>query len=362
MTEVKSVIDDLNDLIELQRTRSISGSVKDELYSRYCTKTIPKIKRKKSVKDWSKIKDLTDNIKLKFPDVDMQYMPYYFLCNLKGHKQKIQNKDSDVMALCYANEGGGKTTIGYLACCAVDPTFTSRRAIFTEEQFKELIKELIKEICDATETESFDDARYKIALDPSKYKYLRGRAILLDEGVDLLLTRNAMTKGNKDMITFFTIMRILGLFVWINAVNYALIEKDVRTRRAKMSIVVTKKGVFKALSRKRQRKIKYKDTTKEVTFPRSPLMETFPKLEGKEWAEYERVKAEFVSKKGVKVEQEPDNDFENKKQKPLSPKQMEVLDLLKKGFKPLTIADQMQISNQAVYGHMAAIKKKGFQV
>lgn len=266
------------------------------LYTRYCLNR-GKIKREKEEKDWSLIEEQTNNVKRLFPQIKVESLPYYWAHNIKRQIEKIKKKDSDCMILCYANEGTGKSTLGFITCCMADPTFDFTRVLFDTEQFFNYVQELQITLQAETQKPTLGEAIREIELNKKKYLYLRGQAILLDEGVSTLFTRNAMKGENKDIVEFFTIMRLLGMFIFVNAVSFAMMEKDIRTRRAKISLYMEKRGEFRVYSRKKQKYIYYDDASKNVKFPQSQLTDYFPKLSGSEWANYQGKKADFIAKK-----------------------------------------------------------------
>jgi len=90
----------------------------------------------------------------------------------------------DVVLILDGREGGGKTTFGCQLCKLIDPTFDLDRVVFDAEEF------------------------YKCAntLPP-------GSALLMDESMNVLFSRAAMSSTNIGMVRMLAMCRAKRLFI-----------------------------------------------------------------------------------------------------------------------------------------------------
>jgi len=124
--------------------------------------------------------------------------------NLDSIKEKkMQEDDLDWVWINTGGEGKGKSAFSIALADYLDPDFSTDQIVFSGEEF----------ISKAQELEDY-------------------RPIILDEGIEDLYSRNAMTKKNKNLVQFLRQCRALHKFIIINIPNITELDKSIRTSRA----------------------------------------------------------------------------------------------------------------------------------
>jgi hypothetical protein len=190
-------------------------------------------------------------------------------------ERQLLKGDVDVVLLSVGDEGSGKSTFGIQICKAVDKNFDASHICFELDDFIRKLKELP-----------------------------RGSAVLLDESGDHLMSREAM--GGRRISTLKELMkcRALNKFIVLNISYLPLMEKYVRSFRARvMSRTITKvdlkndvirRGLVQIFSRKAMKKIKVMQDG-SIRYPRPTLVDNFHNLAGdKLWDEYKEKKMAYV--------------------------------------------------------------------
>ena len=190
-------------------------------------------------------------------------------------RRQLLNSDVDVVWLSVGDEGSGKSTLGIQVSQAVDPNFNISHVCFELDDFIVKLRELPP-----------------------------GSAILLDESGDHLMSREAM--GGKRIETLKQLMkcRSLNKFIVLNISYLVLMEKYVRSFRARiMSRTITKvdlkndlirRGLVQIFSRKAMKKIKVMPDG-VIRYPRPTMVDNFYSLVGDPlWEQYKEKKNAYV--------------------------------------------------------------------
>lgn len=177
-------------------------------------------------------------------------------------KYKIEKKFDQVI-LITGRERSGKSTLGLKLASMLDPDFTLDRLAFTQEEFKELVRE---------------------APDES--------AIVMDEAGVAMFSRDWMTKGQKELIKAFICFGIKRLKAILILPHITMLDYQLRCRRVHWWLSCyclngVQRGWFKVR------------TSCESEFEMGafwvPKFTTrFTKVDGPLWEEYEKRKREFL--------------------------------------------------------------------
>lgn len=124
--------------------------------------------------------------------------------NLDNMKKRMKERNLDWVWVNVGEEGSGKSSFSIQLAQAFDEDFDESQICFNAKDYMRTAKDL----------------------DPYS-------VIILDEGIESLFSRNAMTKENKKFIQFFRQCRELNLFHIINIPSLSELEKGIRQNRAK---------------------------------------------------------------------------------------------------------------------------------
>lgn len=136
--------------------------------------------------------------------------------NLENIKSRMKNRNLDWVWLNVGEEGSGKSSFSLQLAQEIDEDFSVEQVCFSGKEYMQT----------ATELEPYS-------------------AIVLDEGIQSLFSRNAMKKENKQFVQFFRQCRELNLFHIINIPSYAELDKSIRQDRVK-TVSRCRSGVYKA--------------------------------------------------------------------------------------------------------------------
>lgn len=142
------------------------------------------------------------------------YLDGYLKSNLDALKNNVK-KDYDAFVLIVGREGFGKTTLAFQIATYCDPKFNLDRVCFTAEQFLTAVQ---------------NAERYE--------------AIVFDETMGYLSSRNGMSKFNKVLIKIMSEMRSKNLFVFLNIPNFFMIDWYVSQHRTTGLIYIYKRSFF----------------------------------------------------------------------------------------------------------------------
>jgi len=156
------------------------------------------------------------------------YLDGYLVPQLEDIKKNVR-KDYDGFILCVGREGFGKTTLSLQSAMYVDPTFNLDRVVFTAEQFLEAVEKA------------------------EKYQ-----AIVFDETMGYLSSRNAMSSFNKALIKVMSEMRSKNLIVFLNIPNLFMMDWYVATHRSTGLLYVYKRSFFASYDYKKKARL-YKE-------------------------------------------------------------------------------------------------------
>ena len=199
---------------------------------------------------------MTENLKLPLPDV--------LSSNLYLIKQNLKESSIDWVHLCVGDEGVGKTDFSVLLCQTVDPAFDAPQVAYSFEQLQQII-------------DDFGDETL-------------GRAILLDEGGEVLFARDWMRKENREMIKLFMRIRKKRLFFVVNIPRLDIDKKfegRVKTL-SQCSFDITERGILKQGRFKFYGYQKTREIFAKRKFPKPNFSGHFGKVEQGLW---ERIQA-----------------------------------------------------------------------
>jgi len=176
--------------------------------------------------NWKKNKEIENESMVKV-EVGGQnyYLDGYFKSNLDALKKSLK-MDYDGFVLFVAREGYGKTTLSLQSAKYCDPTFNLSRCCFTIEQFIEAVEN----------AERF-------------------QAIVFDETMGFLSSRQSMSKFNMALIKIMSEMRSKNLFIFLNIPNFFMMDWYVALHRTTGLIYIYKRGRFGSYDYKTKKKL-----------------------------------------------------------------------------------------------------------
>lgn len=170
---------------------------------------------------------------------------YSIFANILGIRKQLMEEDHDSMIMVVAPPGYGKSSFSCMIARVADPKFTPERVIFSIDELKKFLNIASKEHVKVT------DAMVK----GEKYESpLKGKAVVLDEGVYMLFSGDAMTRYGKLVQKIFSIIRALNLMIIVNSTNIARINRGVITDRLSCLLRIPNRGFIHFYNKKR---IKY---------------------------------------------------------------------------------------------------------
>lgn len=229
-------------------------------------------------------KTIKKQIKVNVPEWEGP-IPYLTLANINGIHNKIMTEDEDGVVFVVAPPGYGKTTQAIMAGKFVNPEIDNEKIIFDMRKLKEFLgiaaQELRKE-------------KMAIAAGTVYISYLKGKSIILDEGVFMMFSGDAMTKDGKLIQKLLSVIRALNLMIVVCATNFRKVNKGVKEDRIIGLIKIARRGAIGFYSKKRIRKIKILENT--IYWGRPNFIERSGKLKKDStlWKNYEVKKANFL--------------------------------------------------------------------
>jgi len=213
--------------------------------------------------------------------------PYFTLANVKGIYNRVLTEDEDGVVFVVAPPGYGKTTVSLILAKFIDPTLHNdpARIIFTMEELKAFLR-----LC-ANELKKEKSSTLNGRIYRSK---LKGKAVVLDEGVYMMFSGDATSKDGKMVQKLFSVIRALNLMFFVNVTNFRKVNRGVKEDRIIGLIKVIKRGTISFWSKKRIKKIKINN--EDIYWARPNYTEFIGKLdkESQYWKEYENKKAMFL--------------------------------------------------------------------
>jgi|TARA_R100000501_G_C2627230_1_gene121115 hypothetical protein len=126
-------------------------------------------------------------------------------------QRRINKGDDDMVTLVTGYEGIGKSCIAILQAMLTSPSFGMKHICYTQLDFIRALKESKK-----------------------------GDSILLDEGATFLLSREAMTKTNREVLKIFTQVRQKNLSLIVCFPNLWDVDKKIREHRLRSVVYAYK--------------------------------------------------------------------------------------------------------------------------
>lgn len=230
-------------------------------------------------------------------------IPYLTLNNIQGIYDRVLEEDEDGVIFVVAPPGYGKTTVALILAKYIDPTLENEteRVIFNIDELKLFLKACAMEL-KKEKSCSVNGVEY--------HSKLKGKAVVLDEGVFMMFSGDAMSREGKLIQKLFSVIRALNIMFFVNVTNFRKVNKGVKEDRIIGLIKVIKRGTISFFSKKRVRKIRILENN--MIWPRSNFTELIGKLDKTSiyWRNYELRKAEFLYS-SVDVDEKP-----NKKGRP----------------------------------------------
>lgn len=212
-------------------------------------------------------------------------IPHLTLANINGIHNKIMTEDEDGVVFVVAPPGYGKTTQAIMAGKFVNPEIDNEKIIFDMNELKEFLSIAAQEL---------RKEKMAIAAGTIYVSYLKGKSIILDEGVFMMFSGDAMTKDGKLIQKLLSVIRALNLMIVVCATNFRKVNKGVKEDRIIGLIRIARRGVIEFYSKKRIRRIKILENT--IYWGRPNFVERSGKLKKDStlWKNYEVKKANFL--------------------------------------------------------------------
>lgn len=192
------------------------------------------------------------------------YIDGYLKSNLDALKKNVR-KDYDAFALIVGREGFGKTTLSFQIALYCDPTFNLSRVCFTAEQFLDAVQ------------------------NADKYQ-----AIVFDETMGYLSSRNGMSRFNRALIKVMSEMRSKNLFVFLNIPNFFMMDWYVALHRTTGLLYVYKRSFFGSYDYPTKKKL-YMEGKRHHAYSTPPNFRgRFVKYFPLNFKEYEKKKQEAI--------------------------------------------------------------------
>lgn len=212
-------------------------------------------------------------------------IPYYLFSNLYGISETIRQEDEDGVIFLVAPPGKGKSTLSLICAKFADKTFTNERTLFTKKELSDFL---------AKASKIHNQMQTDIAKGLEVNNPLSGKAIILDEGLYLLFSGDAITKEGKLLEKLFSIIRALNLLIFVNVTNLRKINKGIREERLFALIRVPEKGNLSFYSKKKISQIEI--TPGNISYPKPNFYDKFGKIDPKckFWKQYRVKKGQFL--------------------------------------------------------------------
>lgn len=229
---------------------------------------------------------IDERLRTNVKDYEGDFIPYYTFNNLIGIHKRIMNEDEDGVVFIVSPPGYGKSTQALIFSTFIDPTFNKTKIIFNLIELKAFLTLASQELKKETEARSKGDFDYK-----SKYK---GKSIILDEGVFMLFSGDAMTREGKIVQKLFSVIRALNILMFVCVTNFRKVNKGVKEDRIIGLIKIERKGIISFRSKKKIRKVRINEH--HIFWSKPNYTEKTGKLNrnGKLWTDYSQRKAEFL--------------------------------------------------------------------
>lgn len=225
-------------------------------------------------------------VKTNFKDVPIiGNIPFYLFANLYGILEKIRAEDEDSVIFMVAPPGTGKSTLSLLSARFMDKSFNNTRTLFTKKELQDFL-------LDATKI--YNKIQKDIREGKDVKNPLNGKAVILDEGLYLLFSGDAITKEGKLIEKLFSIIRALNLLIFVNVTNLRKINKGIREDRLFALVRIPVKANLSFYSKKKISQIEFKPGG--ISYPKSNFYDKFGKIDPKckFWKDYQLKKGKFL--------------------------------------------------------------------
>lgn len=177
-----------------------------------------------------------------------------------------------------------------------------------------------------------------------------------DEAGDGLLSRDAMSDFNKDVIKMYTVIRGKGLFTILVLPSFWYLDKFFRMHRVKGLFHVYNRGRVAFWNKRQiQQMILKGEDHQDIWAVKPCLRDAFPKYDGYLKEDYKKLKAQKIASSIQQMQEKYSEEGQ------LTERQKEVHELRSKGVKLKDIADAQGVSVGAVSNILESLKKKGYK-
>lgn len=156
--------------------------------------------------------DLTSNVVLHPPLIRLgapetweanQFAPFTGYLGMVEFLKCVQKQNDDALVLLDGLEGSGKSTVAFQLATALNPNWNPERGLIID----------------------YDDWEEVYSLEP-------GQVFVLDEGGDLMFSRDALQRENKLVVRMFQMARIFNHIIIVCCPNLHWVDVYVRDHRA----------------------------------------------------------------------------------------------------------------------------------
>lgn len=131
------------------------------------------------------------------------YAPFNSYVGMVYFLKQIQKQNDDAVVLIDGLEGSGKSTVAFQLATALDPKWRPETGLIID----------------------YEDWEAVYSLEP-------GKVFILDEGGDLLFSRDSQQRENKLVIRMFQMARIFNHIIIVNCPNIHWVDLYIRDHRA----------------------------------------------------------------------------------------------------------------------------------
>jgi len=208
---------------------------------------------------------------------------------LDKSKERVIDRDKDFVGLVTGGEGNGKSSLAVEMARYVDQDFDVEKQVAM----------------------SYEDViRTADELDP-------GQALVIDEGIEMLLSRNHAKKKNKIILEWFREVRAKNLFFFICMPKFKEVDKPIRDDRAHTLVrcVGQGRGHFFNKSKMDEITVERQGNRVVADFPDPLFKDTWQDPSGHDfWNDYEEMKKENVDNLSAKYLDDEDGEEQSKEE------------------------------------------------
>lgn len=138
----------------------------------------------------------------------------------KAYRRSLNDYDNFIAVCGY--EGTGKSTLARNMAYFLDPNFDTSKIVFTLDEYLNLLEDMLNE-------------------------GKKGGCIVIDEGGQLMFSRDAMSATNKILVRTAMLQRKINVTVIICIPNFFLLDTYIRNSRVNLLIQISDRGEYKGI-------------------------------------------------------------------------------------------------------------------